>query len=258
MVWNLPTIPVLDINFIIMNNKEEKLKKILFDIIDRLSKDADVYHYNESLWLIHTEDRKWIVEYTELKTLWFNYNFFRSAFKFVSLDVDSNRHYVTEWFETRFLKPKVEDNIQNEVKDTENGLFVYDGIVEETIQNGVKRTRLTKLDLKATVEGTIQNGVKYTSSGSGKPYWMVEDTIQNGVKRTRYVVQELPSLVEDTIQNGVKSTRTKPNPLLKKVEDTIQNGVKHTKTSPLLRLTRVEDTIQNGHKFDIKKECNEQ
>ena len=29
-----------------MNNKEEKLKKILFDIINKLSKDADVYHHN--------------------------------------------------------------------------------------------------------------------------------------------------------------------------------------------------------------------
>jgi hypothetical protein len=51
-----------------MNNKEEKLKKLLFDIINKLSKDADVYHHNGSLWLIHTVDRKWIVEYTKERT----------------------------------------------------------------------------------------------------------------------------------------------------------------------------------------------
>jgi hypothetical protein len=77
-----------------MDNKEEKLKKLLFDIINKLSKDADVYHHNGSLWLIHTENRKWIVEFTRERTLWFNYNFFRSAFKFVSLDINDKNEFV--------------------------------------------------------------------------------------------------------------------------------------------------------------------
>ena len=65
-----------------MNNNEEKLKKFLFNIINKFSKDADVYHHNGSLWLIHTNDRRWIVEFTKERTLWFNYNFFKYFFNF--------------------------------------------------------------------------------------------------------------------------------------------------------------------------------
>ena len=85
-----------------MNNKEKIVKKLLFDIIDKLSKDADVYNHNGSLWLINTDSARWIFEFTKSKTLWYNYNFFRSALKFVSLDVNEgdNQKYITEWFES--------------------------------------------------------------------------------------------------------------------------------------------------------------
>ncbi len=243
-----------------MNNKEEKLKKLLFDIINKLSKDADVYHHNGSLWLIHTVDRKWIVEYTKERTLWFNYNFFRSAFKFVSLDINDKNEYVTEWFESRFLNmnrvkhildvsnpnpPGVEDTIQNGVKRTKTLNLKIEESVEDTIENGVKHTRQFAANKHFAVEDTIENGVKNTSFYYDGYNQYVEDTIQNGVKRT--VPESIADsfAIEDTIQNGVKET----NPTnFAAVDEAIQNGVKDTKTSMSYQTFSVEDTIQNGVK----------
>jgi hypothetical protein len=166
-----------------MENKDEKLKKLLFTIIDKLSKDADVYHHDESLWLIHTEDREWIIEFDYNGILWFNYNFFRTAFKFISLDVDNNRSYVTEWFESRFLnKPKVEYDIQNGVKDVRS-LDTFQIIsVEDTIQNGVKHTRPWTRNHLDSLEDTIQNGIKRTEKGNPIQNLITEHIIQNGIK----------------------------------------------------------------------------
>jgi hypothetical protein len=188
-----------------MENKDEKLKKLLFTIIDKLSKDADVYHHDESLWLIHTEDREWIIEFDYNGILWFNYNFFRTAFKFISLDVDNNRSYVTEWFESRFLnKPKVEDDIQNGVKDVRS-LDTFQIIsVEDAIQNGVKDTITSEMRSRLTAENIIENGVKHTLMTNELYNLPVEDTIQNGVKHTRPWTRNHLDSLEDTIQNGIK------------------------------------------------------
>ena len=246
-----------------MNNKEEKLKKILFDIINKLSKDADVYHHNGSLWLIHTEDRKWIVEYTKEQTLWFNYNFFRSAFKFVSLDINDKTDYVTEWFESRFLdKPKVEDTnlamnnysedivdaIENGVKETLDAQRISQISVENTIQNGVKETSFVNPYFNQNVEDTIENGVKHTMSYESMMQSPIEYTIQNGVKETELHKGNRPLSINDTIQNGIKKTDFNMYRDNNAVKDTIQNGVKETKENWSESKYQVEDTIENGVK----------
>jgi hypothetical protein len=224
-----------------MNNKEEKLKKLLFDIINKLSKDADVYHHNGSLWLIHTVDRKWIVEYTKERTLWFNYNFFRSAFKFVSLDINDKNEYVTEWFESRFLNMNRVKHILDVSNPNPPG-------VEDTIENGVKNTKFTSTNFPLRVEHTIENGVKETLDAQGRSQISVENAIENGVKRTRFFSAPKRFRVEDTIENGVKDIIDPfwVDPV--RIKDAIKNGVKETKENRLIRTISVISTIKNGVK----------
>ena len=227
-----------------MNNKEKIVKKLLFDIIDKLSKDADVYNHNGSLWLINTDSARWIFEFTKSKTLWYNYNFFRSALKFVSLDVNEgdNQKYITEWFESRYL------NI-NQVKHTLEISNSNPPGVEDTIQNGVKNADSKLSPRVRRVDDTIQNGVKDTISSDGILNWDVEDTIQNGVKTTRLQKSSNLYRIEDTIQNGVKDTRHEYKPLEALVEDAVQNGVKHTEKSLQIDGSCViEDVIKEGVK----------
>jgi hypothetical protein len=183
----------------------------------------DIYNHNGSLWIINTKELKWVVEFTNDKTLWYNYNLFKNLFKAISLDVSENQKYITEWFESRFL------NVYT-VKTTVDPFFDQDQYVEDTIQNGVKYTKNQKLNDLSVVEDTIQNGVKDT-------------------KRTRLIKLAADQMVEDTIQNGVKHTDCYDGRRSKKVDDTIQNGVKHTEDGDWLDGDeRIGDIIENGVK----------
>ena len=256
-----------------MNNKELKKKECLFEIADDYTNGMDIYNHNGSFWLINTKELKWMIEFTKDKTLWYNYNIFKSLFKAMSLDVMKNQVYITEWFESRFLKPEVvEDTIQNGVKHTiqswvpeclqvedtiQNGVkhtsfhYRHKGQpVEDTIQNGVKRTRMKNIEKSCFVEDTIQNGVKHTLSPTFISTCVVEDTIQNGVKRTSIRSWVNASSVEDTIQHGVKRTLPESIPDSFGINDTIENGVKRTDMDRWNGRHTINNTIQNGVKIN--------
>jgi hypothetical protein len=88
-----------------MKNIETLIKKM----IDIHVKGVDSYVNNDSLWLIFTEEKKWVIKLDKDGILWYNYNFFSKIFKLISMNVVDNEHYITRW---------VEDAIQNGVKRT--------------------------------------------------------------------------------------------------------------------------------------------
>ena len=59
-----------------MSNIEIIVKKL----INIYVKDADVYVNNGSLWLIFTEEKKWVIELDNAGNLWYNYHFFYNIF----------------------------------------------------------------------------------------------------------------------------------------------------------------------------------
>ena len=246
------------------NPTGKKLEKIIFKIFDDAIQGVDRYNHNDSLWLIFTNEMKWVVEFTKDQTLWYNYNFFKDEMELIGLDCVEDKDLIKKWFESRFLGiPKVEDafdsffdqdqyvedTIQNGVKHTETEIFYRVLVVEDTIQNGVKHTEEGLRPDDSDVEDTIQNGVKHTQQYRTRCMMRVEDTIQNGVKDA-YVVEgqrQLP--VKDTIQNGVKETIGTLRRTAKwGVDDIIQNGIKDTKSMCGKRGGRVGNTIQNGVK----------
>jgi hypothetical protein len=255
-----------------MKNIETLIKKM----IDIHVKDADVYVNKGSLWLIFTEEKKWVIELDNAGNLWYNYHFFSKIFKLISMNVVEKQHYITRW---------VEDALQNGMKYTGQQRNMYRVSVEEILQKGVKHTDrlkffqdkpqimtvktaiagLSENGVKDTtgnviwsdvnVEDVLQNGVKHTISRHSKTLYpvKVEDVLQNGVKKTLSVEEgTFTSIgfgvhVEDTIQNGVKHVRAFVNKG-KKVEDAIQNGVKDTKNLQWMKTTLIEDAVQNGVK----------
>ena len=151
-----------------MDNSE-----VIFDLIDFNIEGIDVYHHNGSLWLIFTEDKKWVFELTKDGTLWYNHYFFTNCFKYLSLDVIHNQHYITKW---------VENVIQNGVINTHGRRFTRFPRVENVIQNGVINTLPTSGILPTSVENVIQNGVINTITHGLMSANTVEHVLQNGVK----------------------------------------------------------------------------
>ena len=181
-----------------MKNIETLIKKM----IDIHVKDADVYVNNGSLWLIFTEEKKWVIELDNAGNLWYNYHFFYKIFKLISMNVVENQHYITRW---------VEDALQNGVKDTRMQVYFLDNEVEDALQNGVKDTRISRFNSLHPVEDALQNGVKRTWMLSLDNSSKVENTLQNGVKETLSNFISSDVCVEDIIQNGVKEVKGLPD-----------------------------------------------
>ena len=114
------------------NPTGNKLEKIVFGIFDQMVEGADKYvTKQESTWLIFTESKKWVIEFTKDKTLWFNYNAFQNELDLIGKDCTEERDLIKNWFESRFLnKPKVWTTFNHAIDSNQ--------AVEDTIQNGVK------------------------------------------------------------------------------------------------------------------------
>jgi hypothetical protein len=253
-----------------MNNPSgKKLEKLVFGIFDQMVEGADKYVTEQgSTWLIFTKEKKWVVEFTKDKTLWFNYNLFKSELELIGKDCVEEKDLIKNWFESRFLNT-------NKVKRTSEFWRLQELNVEDTIQNGVRHTDYFNYSSDLVVEDTIQNGVKETTpSGylgsiemkgkivhqieSPKQNNEVEDTIQNGVKDTHFNFQSGLIQVEDVIQNGVRHTNKRLQKPFRSIKDAIQNGVKDTKKSHWIKSIEAEDIIENGicdvkHSYDFEE-----
>ena len=170
------------------------MQKIINTLINESVKKADIYYYEDSLWLIFTDRKEWVVELVESDMLWYNYHFFAKLFRYVSLDVVENQHYITKW---------VEDTIMNGVKDTKKYSGVLDAYVEDAIENGVKKTINAKFINAKLVKDTIQRGIK-TEFDAINIIEYIEDAIQNGVKHTDVLYSVPTSLIEDVIKKNTQ------------------------------------------------------
>ena len=239
-----------------------KFEEIVFRLIDKMIVNCDSYSHQDSFWLILTEEKKWIIEFTDSKILWFNYHFFDDIFTWVGL-TDKKTEYIQKWFESRFLDhPKVNDI--DWLYENGNPEFEY------VIEDGVRSTGGIPINLIGNefVEDDIQNGVKSTQTHNGVNKFMLEEIIQDGVKETRWSNANNPFPIEDTIQNGVLLTKESDiDNIPFFVNEVIQDGVKQTipvggnydivltmdfmsenKTNSVPQL--IENVIQNGEKID--------
>jgi len=210
-------------------------KEIIFDIINDHVSGVDTYHNNGSMWFIFTDDKKWVIELTKDGTLWYNLYFFQNCFKYLSLDVVENQHYITEW---------VEDTIQNGVRSTMTFGDPPISEVEDIIQNGVRYTTQYGCDDTTFVESVIQNGARSTEFLLFDIEETVEDTIQNGIKHTEDSLQERMFFVEDTIENGIKETRNENHHRLREVVVTLKDGIKDIKQEPSQRTWKIDNVIK--------------
>jgi hypothetical protein len=80
------------------NPTGNKLEKLLFGMFDQMIEGVDQYNHSGSLWLIFTDERQWVVEYTEGGTLWYNYKLFKNEMELVGMDCVENKEYITRWF----------------------------------------------------------------------------------------------------------------------------------------------------------------
>lgn len=238
------------------------MEKIINKLINESIKGVDIYTHNGSTWLIFTESKRWVIELTESKTLWYNFNFFKNLFGYASLEVVQNQHLITKW---------VEDNVIGGVKRTMSETIPDSFLIEDTIQNGVKETCWNPEDNTSWVEGVIKEGmrspiprqyvgediiykvidkgVKKTSHRRYLQTFNLEDTIQDGTENDYWVMDGHDTPVDKVLDNGVKITL----PLQSReytgdIDDTLENGVKETKGHGFEQQNIIDNIVENGVK----------
>jgi hypothetical protein len=211
------------------------MDKVINKLIDESIKGVDTYSHNGSTWLIFTESKQWVIELTESKTLWYNYNFFKGMFAYVSMDVVDNQHYITKWVEdniigvrdispmTQYTDWQVEEIIENGVKETMFNRGHKQLTVKNIIENGVKEIKTPNKDgdIKSTLEWMYKNNYQDDYNGSK----MINNVIENGVKETQPLPDQSGELIGYGNYYHGKEDRTKP--FIDYLEETINFGVKN-------------------------------
>ena len=198
-------------------NKQKNIEKLIFETFDNSIKGIDIYNHDGSMWLIFTEERKWVVEFTKEKTLWYNYKHFTDILVLFGMELTEGAEYIKKWYEDKF--------IFNVGKNSER--YINESLVDNIIDKGVKDTIDGLYRNNPSVEDTIQNGVKETKENWSASRYQVEDTIENGVKETISTLRRTILGVDDIIKNGVK--HSEDGDWLdgdERIENIIQNGVK--------------------------------
>lgn len=225
------------------------MQKLVNKIINESVKDADIYKTDGgSTWLIFTDNKQWVIELTESKTLWYNYNFFKNLFNYLSLDVVENQHYITKW---------VEDNIIGEVNDTHWGSTLNQLFVDDTIKNGVKETKYNQSYQEPKFKEVLRNDVRLSLNREYMPKTMVEDIIQNGVKETKACYYEDPKTglmfvkwdfeIGNVIETGIKEVQPLPSQEGNKDWGIYYHG-KEDRTKP--HTEYVDEAIKTGIKYE--------
>ena len=255
------------------------MEKIIYSLINNWTKGVDTYTRNDSTWLIFTDNKQWVIELTESKILWYNYNFFNQIFEFTSLDVLDNQHYITKW---------VEDNIINGVRHTGIHDRNRDDVAKNVIDKGVKETNHVDVmgffDNK--MEDTLQNGNR---NNDWKISPKVEEILENGIKETKTPgngdllstfqwmeennSKSVPRMIDNVIENGVKSSFPRQyvgKDIIDRVIEThediyhhkgridgvIKNGVKEVipydeyKRGPINTFGYIDDIIKESEKIN--------
>jgi hypothetical protein len=136
---------------ILREETEDGMKDIMFDMFDENTKGTEFYEYDNSLWMIIPETKEWVFEIEHNLTLWYNLPFFEKIYKYVSLDVIDNQHYITEW---------VEDIIKTGVRNTYRYVEVEFIDVDNILKKGVRNTKAAKNAWQYDVEDILNTGQK--------------------------------------------------------------------------------------------------
>jgi hypothetical protein len=202
-------------------NKQKNLEKLIFDIFDKEIEGTDIYNHEGSMWLIFTEERKWVVEFTKQKTLWYNHKHFNDILILFGMESSEGSEYIKKWYEDKYMfKPKIKEIHHVDV------MKFFNNKMDDTIQNGVKE-------------------VEYYD---GSAEVLVNDAIEKGIKETRGWAFNMRQIsVEDTIENGVKDS--KGIDFNEDIDDVIENGVKYMMSGSEFKNNQVEDIIKYSEKL---------
>lgn len=107
---------------------------MFFKMVDEMSKDYILYTHKDTIWLINSNTREWIISYyPKTKYAWWNYDFFKTVYKFLSMEM-KERQPIRDWIELRMMVEVGENCEPDRIPSDYNWSSDFD--VEEVINKG--------------------------------------------------------------------------------------------------------------------------
>jgi hypothetical protein len=143
------------------------MQKIINKLINYSVKTSDVYRWQESTWLIFTNETRWVLQLTDNGTLWYNLKFFGNLFHYLSIDCNNTTdYYITNWANEFFCK---------EIKKINEHHLEHEWNVRAVINNGVKK-------VNPNIVYSKQTGVYHPDCQGNTT--KIDLIIENGIKNT--------------------------------------------------------------------------
>ena len=136
------------------------MQNIVNELINDSLKGVDTYRWKDSTWLIFSEEYRWVIELTDVGTLWFNYKFFDNVLRYVSLDPNEGSKYITGWAESYFFRKN-------------DGWKVFDS---DAIYRENKAVSIVNRGVKKTEERGKNHGNEFE--------WNTRVVVNKGIKET--------------------------------------------------------------------------
>jgi hypothetical protein len=91
------------------------MDKIVSNLINVATANYLTYKFRNHIWLINPTDKNWAISiYPPTKYLWYNYEFFKSIFNHVSLEIPNDSKYIKNWVQEKF-GIEIGDNIHPDI-----------------------------------------------------------------------------------------------------------------------------------------------
>jgi len=75
--------------------------KMFVNMVDSMCEDCMFYTNKGDIWLINPKTKQWVITYhPPTKYLWWNYNFFETVYKYLSMDI-KDREPIANWIQSR-------------------------------------------------------------------------------------------------------------------------------------------------------------
>ena len=77
------------------------MEKLFFKMIDLMCEDCVIYTHKGYIWLLNPKTNHWFVSYyPPTNYAWWNYDFFESAYKYLSMDIKDGQP-IKNWIQSR-------------------------------------------------------------------------------------------------------------------------------------------------------------
>jgi len=200
-----------------MGQINSKLKKIIFDRLNKELSHVEIINYENSIWFIDRKEKYWYFEFEKNGKLWWRYGYIVNFFHLFSMKRSEFEPIIIEW---------VEEVLNSKVVSTATAQQDQVVQVEEVLNSKVVSTEWHHMDLESMVEEVLNSKVVSTAPINRRDTLVVEEVLNSKVTSTFIGLGNDLDRVEEVLKLKVVSSRNTGQSKSFQVEEVLNSKVK--------------------------------